>query len=172
MKIYIANCTQQTQNFVYRVLGQPGVRQQMIDVGRQIKLSGDMAMEEIEYIVGQHTRYGMMRDTDVSGKRRGFNGLVYAIDRPVSVDNMTLIVEFNREALIEQGQKLRKEAAVAVTQAIEGETNTLSALELSVVEEERPGHTPTMAEGLRVTREEGHGEVTQSGGRNRRRNAR
>ena len=170
MKLYIANCTQQDHNFVYRMLGQNGVRQQMIGVGRQVKLSGDLTTEEIEYVVNQHRRYGMIANSELSGKRRGFNALVYSIDKPVQVDDMALIVEFNREALDEQGRQMRKEAAIAVSNAIEQNTNTLSALELSVTEEEKPGHTPSVNEGLRVTREEPDGQPTQPGGRNRRRN--
>jgi hypothetical protein len=155
MKIYVANCTPQVHNFVYRMLGQTGIRQQMIEVGRQVRLSGEMTSEEIDFIVNQHAKYGLIRDTEITRKTRGFNCLVYAVDRPVAVDNMTIVLELNREALVTQGQQTRKEAAVAVTNAIENEGPGLKALELSVVEEDRPGVEGTMAEGLRVTREEG-----------------
>jgi hypothetical protein len=158
MKLYIANCTQQQFNFVYRTLGQIAARQQMIEIGRQTRLSGEFTAEEIEYIVEQHAKYGLIRDTEVNSRRRGFNGLCYAVDRPVSVENMQIVMTFNSEALVEEGRRLRMEAAVATSTAIETEGQGLSALELSVVEEERPGHVTQVSEGLRVTRSEPHGQ--------------
>lgn len=134
-KLYIANCTKQTQDFIYRVLEDSGLRRQRIEVGTQIALSGDLSTKDIEYIVEQHARYGMVPDTEVKSTKP-FVGTCYAIDRPVKLDYLRLALSHNDVVLTERGQTIRKEAAVAINNQIESSTGQpLKNLEVEVSED-------------------------------------
>ncbi len=153
MKMYIANCSMQHQDFQYRVLGQNALRIQRIEMGGQIPLSGDLQSEDIDYIVEQHERYGLISVTEID-RTKGFFGLCYSVDKPVDVNKLRYSLEHNNKVLVERGVELRKQAAIATNNLIEDSVigNTLKNLEMSVVEEKSggfEGHDP-FAEGIRI----------------------
>lgn len=167
MHLYIANCTQQAQDFVYRLPGAPNTRTQRIEIGQQMKISGDLERSVIDAIIEQHVPYGL-KPADEVDRTRTFVGMCYSVDKPVSMERVRIALVSNNRALIERGREIRQQAAVAVNNAMEQEAPGLTALEMSVVEEpsKSSGKDPELAEGVRVTRREQPGPVR---GRNKRR---
>jgi hypothetical protein len=151
MKMFIANCTKQAQDFFYRLPGTPSPRSQHIPIGGQIQISGTLSTPDIDAIIEQHGKYGLVSVDEVD-RTKPFFGTCYSIDRPVSVDKLRRAVAHNSVVLTERGVEMRREAAIAVNQAVENASPTLEALEMSVVEEKSgdgPEHEQ-IAEGVRV----------------------
>ena len=175
MKLYIANCTQQVHDFVYRMLESGALRQQKIEAGGQIAIAGDLTSPEVDYIIEQHRRYGLVRVDEID-QTKPFIGLCFQTDRPIAVDKIRRALIHNREVLEDRGRQLRKEAAIAQHNRLQDQTvdgsgapigPPLTALEMSVVEEKAgqlEDHTP-IAEGLRVTTKEGPGGEPPTGRR-------
>jgi hypothetical protein len=161
MRLYIANCTQQIQQFHYRVpetggAMAGGVRVQPIDIGSQVLLTGDLNQLQVDSIVAQQRKYGLVKIDEVD-RTRGFSGMCYSIDKPVPVSKIIYVMEQNKSVLDQRGRKTRLEAAVAVNQQIETNMDDqLKKLEFEVKEVETgngPAHEP-VNEALRVTRDE------------------
>jgi hypothetical protein len=161
MRLYIANCTQQIQQFHYRVpetggAMAGGVRVQPIDIGSQVVLTGDLNQLQVDSIVAQHRKYGLVKIDEVD-RTKGFSGMCYSIDRPVPVHKIIYVMEQNKSVLDMRGRQTRKEAAVAVNQQIETNMgDQLKKLEFELKEEKSgsgPIHDP-VNEAMRITRTE------------------
>lgn len=161
MKLYIGNATKQTHEFIYRVPGNPGVRVQLVPIGGQVQITGDLTTPEVDSIIAQHRKYGL---TDINEIRRGFHGLCYSIDKPIPAAKLFDAIETGVEVLVERGRAIRKDLAVANNEILEqalreeGRPEHLKNFEMSVVEEERKDGTTSdspIAEGVRVTSAEG-----------------
>lgn len=164
MDLYVANLTQQNQDFTYRLPEAPANRSQLIQPGTQIRISGDLDTQAIDAIIKQHAIYGLV---DVAKVRdiRAFSGLCYSIGKAVPATAIMLGLERNNAALQERGKKMREEAAIATNQFIEdavqqnarnGLNAQMAQLEMSVQEDvpdanAEPDHE-VVAEGVRVTR--------------------
>lgn len=118
MKLYIANCSLQQQDFVYRLLENPAPRRQMIEVGGQIQISGSLRTEDIDSIVEQHGIYGLFDASTVAQTHRHIY-LLYSVDKPVTANQMRQALERNLEIMGLKGVELRKEAAVAVDHTLQ-----------------------------------------------------
>ena len=163
MKLYIANATKQRVDFMYRVPEQPGVRNQPIDIGSQILISGSdmLNAKQVDSIIEQHTKYGLVNVDEVD-RTKAFAGLFYSVDQPISGVKIMRAVQHNTAVLQERGKQIRKEAAITSNQLLENSMTeqeipgNLKAVELSVVEEnhDERDETPALAEGIRVTRNE------------------
>lgn len=158
MKLYVANGTAQYQDFLYRMPEQPMPRMQRIGIGEQIQISGDLSRLEIDNIVNQHTRYGLVEEVEVD-RTKPFVGMCYSIDKPVKLDSISQMVGHNREVLEDRGRVIRQESAIATSSVLETETPGLQALEMSVTEVMKDGSTPSISEGTRVTRRESANEA-------------
>lgn len=174
MRMYIANGTKQVINFLYRLPEQNGVRSQNIPIGGQIALSDDLRREDIDYILSQHTRYGLLPVEEVKNPKT-FVGMCYSIDKPVKIDSIEMLMTSNNDRLVERGREIRKEAAVASSAGIENEIAekapggfNLRNMEMEIIEEnpERNQTTRPVAEGYRVSRDD---EPSPSGNRAARR---
>lgn len=154
-KMYIANCTHQVQDFIYRLPESGSARTQRIDLGSQIAISGDLSTHEIDAIIAQHTPYGLVAVAEID-RTKPFIGVCYQLDRPVPVEKIKRAIIHNTGVLVDRGVEMRKTAAVAVNQALEQHAPgaALQALEMSVVEEtsgdDQSRMTPPLAEGVRV----------------------
>jgi hypothetical protein len=161
MRLYIANCTQQVQTFMYRTPEESGamsggVRVQPIEIGNQIIIPGDLNQIQIDSIVSQHRKYGLIAVDEVD-RNKAFAGLCYSIDKPVSISKLLYVIQNNKKLMDERGRKTRLEAAIAVNQQVETNmSDQLKKLEIEVKEEKSgsgPEHEP-VNEALRVTRSE------------------
>ena len=173
MKMYVANCTQQVQNFIYRLPETAGTRQQEIGIGSQIQISGDLNQKQIDAIVAQHSIYGMIRADEVD-RTRAFVGICYAVDRKVDVDSIRRAAIHNQDVLQERGKQLRAEAAIAAHNKINEEDpgNPLKQLDVQITEEAKDGKEPEVNEGVTVvpngTERDGETGRPRSGGKNKR----
>lgn len=176
-RLYVANCQQQNHSLLYRLPERKDLIPQLIPIGGQIQLSGDLGPRDVDYFLEQHTPYGLIRADDFH-RRMNYVPLIYSTDRPVKPERIAEIVEHNEQVLVTRGQRIRTEAAVAVNGAIERDLferrdgSQLKTLEMSVVEENRDARDPSpeVAEGVRVTREAeiGSAKLAQRHGTNRR----
>jgi hypothetical protein len=168
MKLYIANAKLQTEAFTYRVpdgeairgSSASGARTQTIDSGRQVMISGDLNRYQIDAIIEQHRPYGLVDVADLDGVR-GYAGLCFSIDKPVSPARLEQLMGNNIDHLEQRGREMREMAAVATNDSIEGTMSDsqmpgrLKNLEMEVVEERNvksdgPEMTPQR---IRVTRD-------------------
>lgn len=178
-QLYIGNISKQIHQFAYRSLERPGVVTQTIPIGGQILVAPtgtntDLSTPEIDYIVKQHTMYGMVLVEDIDGIRSPFSGLVYCIGKPISAEKLRRAMIKKEEAMEALGKKMRQEAALAVNSQIEEQIGRpLRQLEMSFEEEEpRGGFTDDIdhvAEGVRVTRDMMNGKPSSDSGRRGRR---
>lgn len=170
MKMYVGNCTQQVQSFQYRVPEQSGVRMQQIEIGSQTQLSGDLNQKQIDSIVEQHARYGMVREDEIDRTKK-FSGLVYQIDRPITKVKLGYLIDVNQKALTKIGEENRKNAAVAISSDLEKAAPGATSVELEVVEDEKQGGDITLNETVHVEDHErtGRNPDEQRGGKNSKR---
>lgn len=160
-QLYVANATKQIVQFAYRMLGLNRLIVQPIPIGGQVRIapSGsrtDLTPAEIDEILGQHRKYGIMDIKELETDKRRCD-ICFSIGEPVSSEKLETAMRRNESALEELGRQLRTEAALAVNSRIEGQIGApLRNLEMSFVEEEpRGGYDSDLnhvAEGVRVTR--------------------
>lgn len=147
--MYVANCTRQIQDFMYRLPEQTKVMKQIIDIGGQIRIPGDLSTPDVEAIVEQHAIYGMVRVDEID-RTKPFVGVCYSLDKPVSVDKIRIALQHNQDVLVERGRKIREETAVSINNAMEDQTNALESLEVSIEEIEKDGKDTQVNEKIRV----------------------
>jgi hypothetical protein len=176
MMLFIGNATKQKFVFAYRVPEVAGVRQQEIQVGGQVMISGNLSSTDIDAILDQHRPYGLVASSEID-RTKTFAGLCYSIGQPITAAKLGLVIQRNTEVLVQRGQEMRKQAAVMIQGRIENdlaerqgmEGTNLRQLDMSVVEEEPKGGYTTdapIAEGIRVKRD---GRDDRGGGKQSRR---
>ncbi|HEY0181252.1 MAG TPA: hypothetical protein VGC09_00455 [Rhodopila sp.] len=160
MHLYIANASYQTQVFIYRLLESKTPRQQPIRRGHQIKITGDLSTEDIDYVVGQHRKYGLISTAEVDANRT-HTALIYSVGKPVPPSKVEAIMARNKEVLQARGKQIRKEAAMAEAVRVEKDLTeqgarpeSLLEMNTEIVEQNHDDRdsTPAVAEGFRVTR--------------------
>jgi hypothetical protein len=158
-KLYVANATQQVNQFTYWLPETPRWIMQEIAIGGQILVNNrDLPSETITYILDQHRKYGICTPAEAARNPR-FSGIVYSIDRPVSYSLLLDLVNKRNLVLVEQGQVARQEAAIATDAAIQDVMQThqmpgrLQNLDMSVEEVSRDPRddSPEISEGVRVS---------------------
>jgi hypothetical protein len=165
MKLFIANCSHQIQLFSCRVPEERKPRSQPIFLGRQIQLSGELTMDQIEAVIGQHTKYGGIVVT-VAHTYRGYAPIVFSIGKPVPAKTMNARIEMNRNVLQQRGQQFRTEAAIAASTYIKNQilrqedddpANWPKAIEMEMVEEpaKTNPHPVEFSEKIAVPRQPG-----------------
>ncbi len=169
-KMYIANTTKQDHVFTYRVpddesatMSRP--RAITIRAAAQVALPDNMNTPQIDAIIQQHGRYGMVDAKEID-RTKPFIGLCYSIDRPVSLDTIRHGLGHNDKVLVERGRKMREEAGVAAFQQAEqnmfelsqqsGEQMGLGAMEVEIVEQNHEKFNGVregdpVAEGVRIS---------------------
>jgi hypothetical protein len=159
MHLFIANPTRQPIAFLYRTLENNKVLQQNIGYGQQVKIAGDLSTEEIDYIIGQYRKYGIVKADDMDSNR-GFVGICYSVGKPISSIRIDRTLRHNQFVLIDRGKKQRQAAAIQEMVRMEddiiksGRPERLVGFEASIVEHNHNDRDelPPIAEGIRVTR--------------------
>jgi hypothetical protein len=158
--LYVANCTQQSHVFHYRIPESVSPWQVEIRAGAQVKLpapAGGYDQTQRDYVIDQIQRYGGMKvDDAISSRRRTW--LIWS-DRPISAATLYKVLEQNQNALKKEGEGLRQQAAVAIDTQVTnlGESAGFAppdAIEVSVVEQDGKDKSAEFAEGLRVSKTE------------------
>jgi hypothetical protein len=157
-KMFVANGTHQSIDFQYRLPEYKTYRQQMIPIGGQIRISGELNEKQIDIIAQFHQKYGMIRSNELDQFRGFFVPYVYSIDTPVSAEIIAELVIHNREVQKVKGEKLRAEAAVAVNAMIEENAQEkLTSFEMEITEKPAKDRDPTIAEKITITRSKERG---------------
>ena len=155
MKMFIANLTHQRQDFHYRLPEDGKIRKQMIEVGEQIQISGDLSTPEVDAIIAQHSIYGLINVTEID-RTQDFAGTCYSVGKPVDMQRVRYAIAHNQGVLEQRGVELRKEAAVAANNSIEEQHGGLNALEMTIeeVSAKKDPTDATINEKIRVSRKE------------------
>jgi hypothetical protein len=154
--LYIGNATRQFLDFYYRMPESSQSRIQKIRPGGQIKISGNLNTADVDAIVEQHKKYGLVRVSEID-RTKDFSGICYDVDRPIRVDNLRRAMDKKIAVLVDKGKEIRKLAAIANNNALEasleesGRPEGLRELDTSIVEE-NPGENTegTVSEGVKV----------------------
>ena len=156
--MYIANGTHQAIDFQYRLPEYKTYRQQMIPIGGQIKISGELNEKQIDIIAQFHAKYGMIRSNELSQFRGYLIPYIYSVDTPIPADIIADLIIHNREINKIKGEKLRAEAAIAVNQMIEDNAGEkLTSLEMEITEKQEKDREPSIAEKITITRSKERG---------------
>ncbi len=140
IKLYVANCTKQKVNFLYRLPEHPSSREQPLPIGAQILISGDLSQKDVDYIIEQHRLYGMIEANE--RPQQGFVGLCYSIGKPVPSSPMQSLIQHNTEVMTNTGRVMRQEAAIAFNEMAEktvhdfgGEKDSVAELSVQITEQ-------------------------------------
>lgn len=157
--LYVGNATRQTCMFSYCVIKGGTPRTQSIPPGAQVRISGDLLPSQVDYIVRQHAKYGIIA-ADAANQARGFRGICYSIGKPIAAVKLTMLLETNHSALVAAGREIREQNAVAQSGVIDqvlaenDRPEALKSMEFTIQQEERdPNNSePQFSEGFRVIR--------------------
>lgn len=159
MKIYIANCSRQVVDFSCRVPEIKGLIRQQIQPFSQIRaVSDDLNVKQIEAIIKQHDKYGMINVTEID-RTKAFVGLCYSLDKTINVDKIRSAHHRNQSVLTAKGEQQRIEAAVAVAQQIDNKSGgAMTSVEVEILETNEDKRNPLLEgvalnENVRVDRE-------------------
>lgn len=159
-KLYVANATQQVQQFTYWLPEMPRHFMQEIPMGSQIVVGQrDLTKDEIDYVLKQHKQYGL-RSVAEAQRDPNFSGVCYSVDRHVSLPLLYELMAHRTSVLSEIGRKSREAAAIATDDQINDAMMQsrmplrLQELEMSVEEMTRDqrDQSPEVSEGVRVSR--------------------
>jgi hypothetical protein len=137
MELFIANCSKQDFLFTYMIPENFRPFSHKIRAGSQIKLS--QTQTEVDAIIKQHSLYGMM---EVAHVKKGFGGLCYRINKPISVEAIEAGISQSDQENIERADEARKITAVVQDQIISQKAQEMglkqkSGIEVEVVEEKK-----------------------------------
>ena len=141
MQLFVANTTKQIQAFACAVPEMTGIKIAMIPIGQQIPVFGDLNRPQIDAIIEQHRRYGMVSADEVD-RTKPFIGMCYSEGKKIPLGKLMHAFDHNREVLEARGAELRKLAAIQVSNQIEGELGrvvqdpTLKAFDVTLTEED------------------------------------
>jgi hypothetical protein len=155
--MWVANCTTQVWEFAYTLPGGKRSRRQIIEVGRQIRLAGELSPLDIQAIVRQWERYGLRPITEVKSLR-DYTGLIFSLDGPINPEKYVKpVLIVNHDVLEERGRQQRIEAGIAsaaqLSESAKAAGMPMGDLEVSIIEDEHTdGTEPTFAETVKITR--------------------
>lgn len=145
--MFIGNGSQQNIDFTYRLPGDTKTRVQRIEIGHQVKLSGDLSVDEVSAIIKQYHKYGMICVDELEGVRSPHLTLIFSLDKPIPAPVLQHLMERNLAGLIASGKKMREDAAMVIATEL-GKTarefdnkTELDEVELEIVEEDEKGKT-------------------------------
>lgn len=178
MDIYVANCVQQVYILNFRVPESQSPWQVTIPQGGQVKLPappGGFNPQQADYVIKQIENAGGASVAEARASRKRV-WLMWA-EKQHLTHKMYEVIEQNQVLLKAEGEKLRKEAAVATGSQVDalGEAHHFQspdAIEMSVQEEDtRSNPSPSFAEGLRVSKTEEPGVTPPRGSKGKGRRA-
>jgi hypothetical protein len=118
VKLYIANGTKQVQSFWYRL---PGSWAKPIELvipqGMQVKVPDDLLPEEVESILDQHSKYGLIKADEVD-RSKPFTGLCYSIDKPVAPPKIEKLFNHNQKVLEQRTEENLMTTALATDKTL------------------------------------------------------
>jgi hypothetical protein len=159
--VYIGNATRQVLHFAYRLPERKPITQ-MIRYGAQSPLTVDCSQPDIDALLNQWGKYGLVKldELESSRKSKEFQGYLISIGKQIPQSIMDKAAKYRDEVLASHSEKARKEAAEVMVHTIENETGEIAkTYEISVAEiEPQQGFTnpndPHVAQGWRIDRDQ------------------
>lgn len=161
VKLFVANATKKTIDFVYRTSIGGAIRSQHIPIGGQVQLSGELAEAEIAYVIESYEKYGII-DASKVNQVQTLVGLCYSVGKPVTNVAIEKLIVNNIEELVALGQRIRQECAITTSDMLNNALDeaggeyapNVNKFEMSVVEQDGGDidYTP-ISEGTRVERD-------------------
>ena len=156
MDLYVANCTQQNNTFMYKLPEVAQVRQQSIVIGGQIKI-GNLNQDQLDAVIEQHGKYGMRRVSELDRVKNTFVPLICS-DKPIPAQTIQRMVLHNSGVISFNGAETRKKLALGVDslfkqRELEENIPSIDKLHLHVEEEDRKGVDSQVNEIITVDRE-------------------
>jgi hypothetical protein len=152
-KLYIANCTKQRHEFIYRAPEQKNPVTQVIEIGSQIMVWKDDPRDVLLNIVEQHEHYGLIAVSEID-RTKHFVGMCYQFDKPIDVNKIMYTVENNDTVLEQRALEARKEAAQVISHSLSqvaaDSGNGLNSVDVEIKELPPPGKDSNFAETITV----------------------
>lgn len=153
-KLFIANCTKQHHDFVYRVPETMQLKSQLIKAGEQAWIAhSEFPSDWIQKIVSDHKRYGLVHASEVKNAKT-FIGLCYTVDKPMTLDAILSGFAVNDEVLQDLAEERRERVAGEAVATIQNVMRPLGVnvpqAEVEFVEEPGDGKTPALAKGYQA----------------------
>jgi hypothetical protein len=156
--LFIGNATRQNYDCRYRELESNVIRMQQIRPGSQKRLTGDLNQPQIDHIISQLAKYGLVAEDRIDQSRE-LHGICYSVDRPIAAVRLQYLMDANMRQLIKLGEEIRRVNAVALATNV---NNTMTAAEQPPVEtvevtvqqeNQDPGNdVPQLSEGHLISR--------------------
>ena len=134
MKLFIANTTKQRHDFTYRKPETGRLVHHPINAGAQVVVL-DGTAAEIDVIIQQHARYGLIDATNID-QNRVHIGRCYSIDKPVPAQVIENAMRDNDGHLNREAHERRQASVVATSHSLNEQDNGFRG-ELEVSAEQR-----------------------------------
>lgn len=152
-KLFVANLTKQVFELHYWVENTRKPIVTKIQPFSQASIYPQGSRLDHENIVGQHKMYGLIPLSELD-RTKGYVRQVYQFDDPIPLDRLQSMDERNEEALVQEAQERRKEAALAMDDTMKRaaqETDTrIQNFEVELEEVEQKGVEPQVHEVITV----------------------
>ena len=157
MHVYIGNATKQVLQFCYRVPERKGAIVQTVPILGQTRLSVDMDRPQIDALIEQWAKYGLVEITEADRIQGEFEGFLLSVGKPIPAEKLKRAAVKKDDVLGRRGEVLRREAALAMVNTIEAESGGRQArqyeISVSEIEPEQGFANPRdkhIAEGFRI----------------------
>jgi hypothetical protein len=150
-KVYIANCTPQNHTANFRGPESRKPLSLAIGSGRQV-LAGDLSTPEVDAMVDQLGRYGLVH-VDEAGKSGRKVTFLYSTGTPLPASAILRVAERNKGILRDEGAERRKLSAVAANAVMNSDETPIDKLETSIEEVSSGdfgGDSENIAEGIKI----------------------
>lgn len=168
VKLYVANCTKQDTDFLYRIPETQQVHRQHIKVGHQVLIYKDTTSDVIQNIIDQHQVYGMVAVEDVD-RSKHFVGTCYQIGKPIEMGRVQYAIQHNDETRTIQANEAMAATLAARNNATEeelrGSGTTLDSLKMTIEEELKPDQSDGLSQTLSIDKEQASALRTSRGRR-------
>jgi hypothetical protein len=149
MRLYVANPTKQTFDFMFRLPdgireGEDGalltgwrrdLNRVFIPPGSTVAVGGEMTRAQIDVVLGHHGNYGMMSETDAR-KAKNRVSLIYSLDRPIrDVARFFEVEETNDDIAAKLSDDMRREAVAAAAGHAQVSNDPVRIMAAEIVEE-------------------------------------
>lgn len=149
--LYVANCSKQHHDFLYRVPETMQVKLQQIKAGQQARIGNrEFSPDQIQKIVSDHKPYGLVPASEVKNAKT-FVGQCYSIDKPLTLDTILMGFGNNDDVLKDVAERRREDVAEKVVATIASTMRQVGVdvpqAEVSIVEDTQGGKPPALSKG-------------------------
>lgn len=152
--LYVANCTKQGHDFIFRLPEEKRTQKLFIPAGGQVMvLNGGSGVTAVRGVVEQHARYGLVPVTEID-RTKPFIGMCYSLDKPIPVAKILRAAEHNDGVLEERSLEERRVTAGAMHSKLsDPNEHPIAPVSLEVETIERTKDDTGMNQIVQITRD-------------------